>query len=53
VKLFNINKSVYFCKVSSLESVLISYFLTLQDMIIFHKDPTTPTPKSVDRDPQD
>ena len=44
--LFNIHKSVYFCKVTTLESVLISYFFTLQDIIEFHGDPTTPTLKS-------
>src|SRR6218665_2487195 len=41
--LFNIHKSFHFCKV---ESVLMSYSCTLQDIIIFHGNPTTPIPKS-------
>jgi len=47
----NIHKSFYFWKVTTLESVFISYSRTLYDIIIFHGDPTIP--KFGDRDPQD
>ena len=42
----------YFWKVITLESVLVSYFYTLEHIIIFHGDPKTLIPKSWDRDPQ-
>jgi len=53
--LFNIHKSVYFCKVTTLESGLISYFFTLKNIIIWrpHDHPTpvsgvaTPSPSGL------
>lgn len=45
-----IHKSFHFWKFITLESVLISYFCTLLDITIFHRDPTIhhehPIPKS-------
>src|SRR6218665_1669793 len=35
--------SVYFCKVTTLESVLLSYFSASQDIIVFHVDHATPS----------
>src|SRR6218665_3907836 len=40
--LINIHRSVYVCKVTTLESVLILYFFTLYDIMIFPGEPTTP-----------
>src|SRR6218665_3003845 len=40
--LFNIHKSFYFRKVTTLENVFISYSCKLQYTIIFHGDPTIP-----------
>src|SRR6218665_104615 len=40
--LFYIHKSVGFSKVNTFEMVLMSYFFTLYDIIIFQGDPTTP-----------
>ena len=48
--LFHYAVIIIFLKSHHLESVLISYSCTLQNIIIFHGDPTTPTPKSRCRD---